>query len=79
MYLPGLNEFPDSVLVVGEYREQLLLFLVPCLDNGLNYLHNHVLTGTEKVIIYKDGCGYQNRNAKLPKALSAFANVNRSF
>ena len=39
----------------------------------IDYLEYHVLSGTEKVKIYTDGCGYQNRNATLSNALSAFA------
>ena len=39
----------------------------------IDYLENQNLDGIETVIIYSDGCGYQNRNATLSNALSQFS------
>lgn len=39
----------------------------------IDYLESLDLTGVETVIIYSDGCGYQNRNVTLANALLKFA------
>jgi len=39
----------------------------------IDYLTNSVLDGFETVVIYPDGCGYQNRNVTLSNALRKFA------
>jgi len=39
----------------------------------IDYLTNSVLDEIETVIIYSDGCGYQNRNITLSNALRKFA------
>jgi hypothetical protein len=39
----------------------------------IDYLENIDLTGIEKVILYSDGCTYQNRNVTLSCALLRFA------
>lgn len=43
----------------------------------IDYLTNLDLNGIETIIIYSDGCGYQNRNITLSNALRKFAMDNK--
>ena len=43
----------------------------------IDFLKNQNLQGVDRVILYSDGCGYQNRNVTLANALRDFAIENK--
>ena len=45
----------------------------------IDYLNNLDLTNTDKVILYSDGCTYQNRNTTLSCALLQFQIKLKSY
>lgn len=40
------------------------------------HLEKHCLNDKKNIILFSDGCGYQNRNAVMANALSYFATKN---